>query len=264
MKDLTKYRKASGMLLLNKYLPKVTPIMHMDIVESLEEWEAVKDKYRGSSVHRTDVPFGKPVPKNEVSSTNGFASEMPELLDRVKEQSPDGVVLLMATKEPVCPRYLYDGGFSVMFALGEDIAIELVGRAFDGHEVTQGLAVHEQYILPWDEVLFIKSRADLTRNRRVVAYLVSDEQYAKQRAERVDFLTKSCKYDAKLVEANVPKRVAPLSERLIRRLLDDIVLELMKQQTVLARNGLKRFGVQGNFVNGKVQPWEIFRMERWL
>lgn len=264
MKDLTKYRKASGMLLLNKYLPKVTPIRYMEAVGSLEEWEAVKDEYDEFCMHRVDMPIGKPALKNAVSGTSGFVSEVPGLIQRIREQSSDGVVLLIATKEPVCPRYLYDGGFSVMFALGEDIAIELVGRAFDGHEVTQGLAVHEQYILPWDEVLFIKSRADLTRNRRVVAYLVSDEQYAKQRAERVDFLTKSCKYDAKLVEANVPKRVAPLSERLIRRLLDDIVLELMKQQTVLARDGLKRFGVQGNFVNGKVQPWEIFRMERWL
>ena len=28
------------------------------------------------------------------------------------------------------------------------------------------------------------------------------------------------------------------------------------------RDGLMRFGVQGNIVNGNIQPWEIFRAER--
>lgn len=36
----------------------------------------------------------------------------------------------------------------------------------------------------------------------------------------------------------------------------------MKQQSALRQDGLKRFGVQGNLLNGRVQPWEIFRAEK--
>ena len=33
-----------------------------------------------------------------------------------------------------------DEGFNVLFNMGNNVIIELVGKGFDGHEVTQGLA----------------------------------------------------------------------------------------------------------------------------
>ena len=262
MRDPLKYGKARGIVLLNKYLPRVTPFKDVDIIGNFEEWEAVKEKYAGFSAHRTDMPIGHSM-RNAVSGTSGFASEIPELIRKVNEQSPDGVVLLMTTKVPAVPRYLYDGGFNARFLVGSEILVEFVGKAFDGHELTQGLAVHERYVIPWGDALFVRRRSDLMKNGGILKDFVSQEHYAAQRAERYHFLVEDCHYDIVAVNENLPMRPVKLSDALLESFFDEIVLEILKQRYELARDGLRLFGVQGNFANGKVQPWEIFRTERW-
>lgn len=263
MKDPMKYGKAKGIVLLQKYLPQISPFKNVDIVSTIDEWDDVKDKYGDFVAHRVDMPIGEPR-KNAVQGTSGFADSIPGLIEKVNEQSPDGVVLLMATKERAVHRYENDGGFNVLFNMGENIIIELVGKGFDGHELTQGLAIHERYQIPWNEVLFMRDRTDLLKSGVVGKARVTQNSYAKQREERVKFLRDICHYDIDKIEEHVPQQYKLIDNDIIRGILDDVVLELMKKQSSLRQDGLKRFGVQGNLLHGRVQPWEMFRAERMV
>jgi hypothetical protein len=261
MKDLLKYGKAKGIVLLQKYLPQISPFKSVDIVSTVDEWNAVKEKYGDFVPHRVDMPIGEPR-KNVVQGTNGFSNSIPDLIKKVNEQSPNGVVLLMATKEQAVRRYENDGGFNILFNMGESIIIELVGKGFDGHELTQGLAIHERYQIPWNEILFMRDRVDLLKSPTVAKACVTPDCYAKQRNERVKFLNDICHYDIDKINEHIPQQYKLIDNDIIRQILDDVVLELMKQQSSLKKDGLKRFGVQGNLLHGQVQPWEIFRAER--
>ena len=263
MRDLMKYGKAKGIVLVQKYLPKINPFESVDIVGTVEEWDAVRKKYGDFVAHRVDMPIGVPR-KNVVQGTSGFSNSIPGLIQKVNEQSPYGVVLLMATKEQAVHRYENDGGFNILFNMGENIIIELVGKGFDGHELTQGLAVHERYQIPWDEILFMRDRIDLLKSPIVEKARVTPDCYARQRKERVKFLKDICHYDIDKIEEHVPQQYKLINNDIIKGILDDVVFELMKKQSSLRQDGLNRFAVQGNLLHGRAQPWEIFRAERML
>lgn len=107
----------------------------------------------------------------------------------------------------------------------------------------------------------MRDRMDLLKSPTVEKARITSECYEKQRKERVRFL-QECGYDIEKIEEHVPEQYKLVDNDIIKRVLDDVVLELMKQQSALRQDGLKRFGVQGNLLNGRVQPWEIFRAER--
>lgn len=263
MRDPMKYGKAKGIVLLQKYLPKISPFKSIDIVSNIDEWNAIKDRFGEFVPNRVDYPIGQPR-RNVIAGTNGLASGMPSLIESVNKQSPNGVVLLLPTKENVIvpPRYEDDGGFNVLFNMGRNVIIELVGKGFDGHEVTQGLANHERYQIPWNEVLFMRDRRDMLKSPTVQKSHVTPESYEKQRQARIKFLHEVIGYDLETVKNNVPETYSLISDNIIKTLLDDVVLELMKKRQMILRDGLTRFGVQGNIIDGNIQPWEIFRAER--
>ena len=265
MRDPMRYGKAKGIVLLQKYLPKLSPFKSIDIISNIDEWNAIKDKFGDFVPNRVDYPIGEPK-RNAIAGTNGFTSEIPSLIESVNKQSTNGVVLLLPTKENVIvpPRYEDDGGFNVLFNIGSNVIIELVGKGFDGHEVTQGLANHERYQIPWDEVLFMKNRKDMIKSPTVQKSHVTPENYKKQRQARVKFLHEVVGYDLETVEKNIPETYSLISDDIIKKLLDDVVLEIMKKRQMILRDGLTRFGVQGNIIDGNVQPWEIFRAERLI
>lgn len=267
MKNVMNYGKAQGMTLVGRYLPKINPFQYMDAVRTLEEWEQVRSKYGATMIHRIDYPIGHAqVKKNATQGTNGLAESIPELIATVQAQSDVGVVLVVQTTFPTPPRYLYLGGFNILFRMGIDITIELVGKAFDGHELTQGWGYHERYSVNWDDLPFATSRADLARLSTSRA-LVTAEQYQGLRQARMQFLTKECHYLPNTVEANVPRSLILLSNDALRLLLDDVVMELCGRRALMEHDGLTMFGVQGNVVEYNdqifIQPWEIFRPERW-
>lgn len=263
MKDPMKYGKAKGIVLLQKYLPKLSPFKSIDIVSNIDEWNAIKDKFGDFVPNRVDYPIGEPK-RNAIAGTNGLANKIPSLIESVNKQTANGIVLLLPTKENVAvpPRYEDDGGFNVLFNMGNNVIIELVGKGFDGHEVTQGLANHERYQIPWDEVLFMRNRKDMIKSPTVQKSHVTHEEYKKQRQSRVKFLYEIVGYDLETIEKNVPKTYNLISDDIIKKLLDDVVLELMKKRQMILRDGLTLFGVQGNIIDGNIQPWEIFRAER--
>ncbi len=258
------YGKAKGIFLLNKYLPDLYPYKKIQIISSIEEWNKIKDKLPERVTTRTDTKIGD-YRNVRISGTSGKKEDIPLELEEVKKQNPDGVLLLLNTKFPTIPRYENNGGFSVGFNINENVVIELVGKGFDGRELTREKAVHERYIIPWNEVLFIRNKKDMIKNRNVLMYEICDDEYKRTRQERLKFLGEIEKEtDKEIIEENVPIAYKELDEEIIKSILDDIILELCKRKNDLLRDGLKNFNVQGNIVDGKIVPWEIFRPERLI
>lgn len=262
MRNKMIYGKTKGIVLLKKYLPDLYPFQDIDIVGSIEEWNQVKEKYGEILNQRGDTALGDS--RKVKIDTDGYASSVPRLIKEIKAQNPDGVLLCMKPKDGAIPRYEDDGGFNILFNMNDSIIIELVGKGFDGHELTR-VGMHERYQIPWDEVLFVRDKSDLTKNKMVQTYLIEQEAYKKTRENRIEFLKgqyPDC--DPSIIEENVPEEYNPVSDEIVKSILDDVILKLMEQKSSLSMDGLRRFGVQGNFIRGKVQPWEIFRAERMV
>lgn len=266
-KDIMKYGKAQGMSLVGTYLPELNWFQSFTLIDTLEEWEELKPLYASNAIHRIDYPIGQGVvQKNAVDGTNGFASSVPELLATIQAQGGQGAVLLVKTTLPSPPRYLYLGGFSILFQVGTEIIIELVGQAFDGHELTQGLACHERYCFAWDDAPYLMTRSQLLHHG-ALKHIVSSRDYANQRDARAEFLIQDCHYDSRSVWHALPQRITLIDNSSFETLVDKVVLPLRDQQLTLQRRGMTTFGVQGNIVKidsqVRIQPWEIFRPERW-
>ena len=117
MKNPMKYGKAKGIVLVQKYLPQINPFKRIDIISTMDEWNDVKDKYGEFVASRVDMPIGE-AKKNVVKGTSGLPKSIPGLIEKVNEQSSNGVVLVMETKKQAVPRYEYDGGFNISFNTG--------------------------------------------------------------------------------------------------------------------------------------------------
>lgn len=262
MHDPMKYGKARGMKLLEQYLPDVVPFSDLRIVASYDEWKEVRSRYGNFVFQRVDLPIGDAA--SPVSNTNGFSADVSRVLNEAKLQNPNSVLLVMNTKQPTYCRYLYDGGFNVLFKPNDLIIIELVGAGFDGHELTRGLAVHERYIVNWYDAPFVDDTSRGLAKTSVTRYYVSPYQYTRQRMERVNFLVKDCQYKTTEVERYIPMQSERLHDTLIKSLFDGIILPILEQKETLLRNDLTQFCIQGNFVNNKVQPWEMVTDKRWI
>ena len=161
-KNMMTYGKAKGMVLVKKYLPDLNPFKNINIVSSIEQWKQVEDNYSDRITCRTDTKIGDA--KNvRVEGTSGKKEDIPNILENIKSQNPDAVLLLLETQRDVFPRYENQGGFNVLFNLNESVIIELVGKGFDGRELTREKAVHERYAIPWDDILFMRNKTDLQK-----------------------------------------------------------------------------------------------------
>lgn len=262
--NLMRYGKAKGAVLLEKYLPKLNPFEKIDIVPSIEKWNKIKDNYSERITTRTDTVVGDPRIVR-ISGTSGLKKDVEDLIRQVKEQNPDGVVLIMEKKagSGILPRYKYDGGFNIAFYQNDSVIIEMVGKGFDAREITREIGVHERYIIPWDEIPFMKNKKDLMKSQSISKYIVNDKEYQRTREERINFLN-SIESDKEAIQANVPKQYKPIKDEFIDTILENIVFELYKRKSELRKDGLNIINVQGNFEGGRVVPWEIFRPERLI
>lgn len=260
--DMMTYGKAKGIVLLKKYLPDLFPFEAVKIVSSVEEWEQIKGKYSDRLSFRTDSKIGDP--RNiRIEGASGKKEDVADVFRQVKNQNPDAVILLLETKKPTIPRYENDGGFNVAVALNDSVVIELVGKGFDGRELTRGKAVHERYVIPWNEIIFMGSKKDLMKSRDVRKTFISQDEYKRTRQERIDFL-KGIESDTDTIYRNIPENYKVHNSSILDSILNDVIFPLYKRKSELPADGLKIFNVQGNIVDGKIVPWEIFRPERLI
>lgn len=256
MLDPMKYGKARGAELARKYFPKNVPFGKLTILETLDDWLEVKDNYGKFVLSRIDWPVGAKTTALRTIGASGNVDDIPRLIEAA--QAHGGVVLLMEPKNN-CPRYDYDGGFNVLFNVDHEVIIEFVGKGFDAHEITQGLAVHERYIIPWGDIPFVGCRDKL---REYGGIVVNDNEYAAQRKERFGYLVDGCNYSPEDVEAGLPTSLEEINVATTLDFIANILFEAHNKRLMLLSDGLKEFSVQGNFVNWESQPWEIYTGKR--
>ena len=116
-------------------------------------------------------------------------------------------------KKETIPRYQNDGAFNIAFFHGDSVVIELLGKGFDGGQLTREKAVHERYTIPWNEVLFMRDKYDLQKSREVSKFVVPDEEYQRTRKERVAWL-KSIESDKEAIEESNKKDKATIPSQL--------------------------------------------------
>ncbi len=194
---------------------------------------------------------------------------MPDLIRKVNREDPEGVVLILPTRNPPVPRYEYGGGFNIVFHLEHSIILEKVGPGFDGHELTRDLAVHERWQIPWSCLYDLESDFSewwhSKNDASIIMWQVDDETYTKQRQTRVDFLCNECHYDRELVEKNIPKTFRSFAgTEIAHNLMTQVIYPLVRKKSVLERDELWVFSIQGNCVycqdeRSEPQVWELFR-----
>lgn len=100
MKDLYKYGKAKGELLVRKYLPKRCPFESIDIISTIKEWEAIKDNYREFIFNRVDYPIGK-AEKNVAELTSDNPDSIPDLIKKGLWNFQEIQMLHLKKKKPL-------------------------------------------------------------------------------------------------------------------------------------------------------------------
>lgn len=260
--NLLDYGKARGSVYLKKYLPNLTPFTDIYLVQDIEEWMQIKDTFDEHSFIRPDTLIGDKMVRLEGS--DGMLSSVPKMIEEMKEQNPSSALLIVKTKGIQIPRYMDNGGFVVLFDIPHKVIIEFVGEGFDGRELTHGKAIHESYDIPWNKVLYIKNKNDLHKYSEIKRFIVNKDEYLKSREERISFLMKRCNYSKSLLEKEIPSSYIPICEDIIKQVLDDVILELYIKQKQLLEDNLNYFCIQGNIINKKLEPWELFTIDRLI
>lgn len=259
--QILKYGKLKGMYLLQKYIPDLNLISDVCVINSLDEWDNIKAELPERIMFRTDNILGEKVV--QIQGASGKKEDIPSVLESIKAQNENAVILIIEGKMPTYPRYKNKGGFTVSFDIGEKVVINLVGEGFDGRELTRGIATHESYTIPWNEILYIENKADLVKNNFVERKIVNEDDYKKSRKKRMEFLTDEIKENREKAEKYVPEKYSEIDEEIIKEIIDKIILKLYSQTTNLMYDNLKHFKVQGNISpNEKLITFEIFTPER--
>lgn len=191
-------------------------------------------------------------------------SSVPKMIEEMKEKNPHTALLIVKTKGIQIPRYLDDGGFVILFDMNKRVTIEFVGKGFDGRELTHGIAVHESIDIPWDKILFIRSRKDIQKFSDIKRFIISQENYKQTRESRIDFLIRRCHYSREILEKNILACYTPINDSILIQVFDEVIMELYKKQQELKKDKLTYFCIQGNIINKKLEPWEISTMDRLI
>lgn len=200
--NLMNYGKARGALYLKKYLPNLTPFTDIFLIGDIDSWIKNKSNFNEHSFIRPDTPIGDKMVR--LDGSDGMLTSVPKMIKEMKEQNPQSALLIVKTKGVQIPRYMDNGGFVVLFDIPNRIIIEFVGQGFDGRELTHGKSVHESFIIPWNKILFIKNRHDLTKYYEINYFGVNKQDYEQSREERITFLMKRCNYSRELLEEKIP------------------------------------------------------------
>ena len=253
------YKKCKGIALVNKYLPKLTPLNKMYVINSLEDWEKVEKEFpeemmtvRCDSLKGVNgkLPSGQTFNRDRVK---GYIEE-------VKAVAPDTVIILEDMKEGTNERIHTQGGVTLDIQIGDHVYMDYVGPSFDARELCMGKAVHEAWNIPWEDVPFMKESA-------ISKYKITEtnqREYIETAKERILFLIKAFPDRKDEIFETMPKKYDGISRKTFRDIREQIIFPLWLQHEELSRNGLKSFGVEINIAkDGTLVPMEIQVPERF-
>ena len=247
------YKKCKGIALVDKYLPQLSPLNKMYVINSLEDWEKVEHEFPVQMMTaRCDCPKGVngKLPNGQTFNRDRVRG----YIEEVKSAVPDAVIILEDMKSGSNERIHTQGGVNLDIQIGDHVYIDYVGPSFDCRELCTGKASHETWNIPWNEVPFLKDSA-ITKYKTSE---ISQEEYVETAKERILFLIKAFPDRKEEILQTMPKRYNGISRQIFRDVREQVIFPLWLQHEQLLRDGLGSFGVEVNVVeDGTLVPMEI-------
>lgn len=247
------YKKCKGIALVDKYLPKLSPLNKMYVINSMEDWEKVENEFPIQMMTaRCDCPKGinGKLPNGQTFNRDRVRGYIKE----VKSAVPDAVIILEDMKSGSNERIHTQGGVNLDIQIGDHVYMDYVGPGFDCRELCIGKAVHEAWNIPWEEVPFMKDSAI----QKYKTMEVSQREYIETAKERALFLIKAFPDRKDEILETIPKRYNGISRQIFRDVREQVIFPLWLQHEQLSKDGLRSFGVEVNIVeDGTLVPMEI-------
>ncbi len=247
------YKKCKGIALVDKYLPKLSPLNKMYVINSMEDWEKVENEFPIQMMTaRCDCPKGinGKLPNGQTFNRDRVRG----YIEEVKSAVPDAVIILEDMKSGSNERIHTQGGVNLDIQIGDHVYMDYVGPGFDCRELCIGKAVHETWNIPWEEVPFMKDSAI----QKYKTMEVSQREYIETAKERALFLIKAFPDRKDEILETIPKRYNGISRQIFRDVREQVIFPLWLQHEQLSKDGLRSFGVEVNIVeDGTLVPMEI-------
>lgn len=253
------YKKCKGIALVDKYLPKLSPLNKMYVINSMEDWEKVENEFPIQMMTaRCDCPKGinGKLPNGQTFNRDRVRG----YIEEVKSAVPDAVIILEDMKSGSNERIHTQGGVNLDIQIGDHVYMDYVGPGFDCRELCIGKAVHETWNIPWEEVPFMKDSAI----QKYKTMEVSQREYIETAKERALFLIKAFPDRKDEILETIPKRYNGISRQIFRDVREQVIFPLWLQHEQLSKDGLRSFGVEVNIVeDGTLVPMEIQVSDRF-
>ena len=253
------YKKSKGIILVQKWLPELNQVEKFYLIDSLEDWKKVEEEFSPEMMTvRCDCPRGLDV---ELPSGETFERRrVPEYIKKVKSKVPDAVIILEKMKEGSNERIHTQGGANIEMNIGKLIRIEYVGPSFDARELCAGKASHEAWVIPWDEVPFMKDSAI----RQYKVGEISHTDYIDTARERLHFLFDAYPNQRAEILKAMPTEFKGMDINTFRDIRDKVIFTLWENSEALLREGLNDFIVEINIMqDGRLVPMEMAVQERF-
>ena len=253
------YKKCKGISLVNKYLPNLSPLNKMYVINSMEDWKQVENEFPEHMMTiRCDSPKGVNgmLPSGQTFDRN----RVPGYINEVKTAVPDAVLILEDMKPGTNERIHTQGGINLDIQIGDYVLMEYVGPSFDCRELCTGKAAHESWNIPWEDVPFM----DDNSIRKYKVGTIGQKEYIDTAKERLAFLIKAFPDKKDEILSTMPNTFHGMGINLFRDVRDNVIFPLWLQHAKLSRDGLRHFGVEVNVMgNGTLVPMEIDVPERF-
>lgn len=260
---IARYPKVKGLQQSNKYLPELNPLEKCYIIENLDEWRKVEKEFPEHNMTvRSDVPKGKGIGQDLPKGQTFDRSRVEEYIQNVKKVDSDAVVILQHMKPGTNERLNTKGAMCLWVEVGDKVVMEYCGPSSDCGDITGKASAHATWIIPWDEVLFLKS----SKMRKWLFYEIDSDGYQLARESRIkDLVTKYCtNVSEEEIRSTVPANYKKMPQWMFDDIVEQVLVPLYCKREELLRNGLNRFGFECNIVSdGRIVPMELSVPERF-
>ena len=253
------YKKSKGIMLAKKWLPELNQVEKFYLIDSLEDWRKVEEEFPPEMMTvRCDCPRGldAKLPSGETFER----ARVPEYIKKVKSKVPDAVIILEKMKDGSNERIHTQGGVDLEMNIGKVIRLEYVGPSFDARELCAAKAAHEAWVIPWEDVPFMKDSAI----RKYKVGEISHMDYIQTARERLHFLFDAYPNQRAEILRTMPTEFKGMDIRIFREIRDKVIFPLWEKSENLLRDGLNNFIVEINIMqDGRLVPMEMAVQERF-
>ena len=238
---IRRYPKCRGIQLANEYLPHLNPLKKMYVIDSLEDWEKVKNEFPTEMMTvRCDCSRGveAKLPGGQTFSRN----QVEAYITKVKTIVPNAVIMLEDMKPGTNERIHSSGAVCLDIRIGDCIYMDYVGPSFDCGDITKGKSAHASWVIPWNDAPFLKSST-------IRKYLVSEipqDAYEEVAEKRTETLISWYPEQQEEIKTTVPKIAPRMPSWLFGDIAEKVIFPLYLQHEKLSRDGFRNFGLELN------------------